>query len=311
MMRLRIGTRRSALARYQAETVAAAFRGADSSITIELVEFSTAGDEDPEAPLERMEGVGWFTSTLERGLAERRIDVAVHSYKDLPVDDDPQLRVAATLRRGPVEDVLCARNGARLATLPPGARLGTSSLRRLAQLRRMRPDLDFVSLRGNVPTRLERVKRAQLDGVVLARAGIERLGLMNQVTEVFPITRLLPAPGQGALAIQTRANDREVRELAAVLDHQVTHQAVRAERCVLRALQGGCTVPVGACLRPVGSGFELRAAVFSPCGMERVEVRVEGPDPEALGPEAASRLLERGARRLLDPAGSVRPGGTR
>jgi hydroxymethylbilane synthase len=258
-----------------------------------------------------MEGVGWFTSTLERGLAERRIDVAVHSYKDLPVDDDPELRVAATLRRGPVEDVLCARKGARLASLPPGARVGTSSLRRLAQLRRMRPDLDFVSLRGNVPTRLERVKRAQLDGVVLARAGIERLGLMSQVTEVFPITRLLPAPGQGALAIQIRADDREVHALAAALDHPRTHHAVRAERYVLRALQGGCSVPVGACLRLVGNRFELRAAVFSLCGKEMVEARVEGPDPEALGQAAVSRLLESGARRLLDQVASVRPAGSR
>jgi hydroxymethylbilane synthase len=310
-MRLRIGTRGSALAQTQAAAVGRALRARDPSITIDMVELSTAGDDEPEAPLERLEGVGWFTSTLERALAEGRIDLAVHSYKDLPVDDAYGLHIAATLERGPVEDVLCARHNARLETLPLGARVGTSSLRRLAQLRRMRPDLCYVSLRGNVPTRLERVKRGELDGVVLARAGLERLGLMNQVSEVFPVSRLFPAPGQGALAIQTRADDREVTAHAAALDHRATHHAVRAERLVLRALRGGCSVPVGVCARPVGNRFRLMAAVFSLTSTDMLEVILNGPDPETLGRDAASRLVEAGALRLLHPTGSATPAAAR
>ena len=304
MTRLRIGTRASALARWQANAVARAIHERHPAAAAELVELTTPGDEQPDAPLERMEGIGWFTSTLERALLEGRIDVAVHSYKDLPVESVAGLLVAATLPRGPVDDVLAARGGARLATLPAGARVGTSSLRRLAQLRRLRRDLVYAPLRGNVPTRLERITRGELDAVVLARAGLERLGLMGQVTEVFPIARLIPAPGQGALAIQTRADDREVTQLVAALDDGPTHAAVRAERAVLRALRGGCSVPVGVAARLVGTGFRIRAGVFALETDEQLVVRLEGADPAALAEEAARRLLDGGALRLLERDGA-------
>src|ERR1051326_9181964 len=197
----------------------------------------------------------------------------------LPVAEESALRIVATLPRGPVEDVLCARAGARLASLPPGGRVGTSSLRRLAQLRLMRPDLSYVPLRGNVPTRLDRVARGDLDAVVLARAGLERLGFMDRVSEVFPVASVLPAPGQGALAIQTRALDREMTELAAALDHAPTHRAVRAEREVLRRLRGGCSVPVGVSVRAGGAHFPLAAGVFATRGSEALRVELEGADP--------------------------------
>lgn len=300
MKPLRIGTRASALARWQAQEVARALRERHSGVTTELVELTTAGDDQPDAPLERLEGIGWFTSTLERALLENRIDVAVHSYKDLPVAEESALRIVATLPRGPVEDVLCARAGARLASLPPGGRVGTSSLRRLAQLRLMRPDLSYVPLRGNVPTRLDRVARGDLDAVVLARAGLERLGFMDRVSEVFPVASVLPAPGQGALAIQTRALDREMTELAAALDHAPTHRAVRAEREVLRRLRGGCSVPVGVSVRAVGAHFLLAAGVFATRGSEALRVELEGADPIALGEEAAHQLVRRGALRILE-----------
>lgn len=300
MTGLRIGTRASALARWQAHAVARALRDRHPTVTTELVEFTTPGDDQPDAPLERLEGVGWFTSTLERALLEGRIDVAVHSYKDLPVESGPELTIAAALERGPVEDVLCARDRARIQTLAPGARVGTSSFRRLAQLRLLRPDLTYLPLRGNVPTRLERVAKGELEAVVLARAGLERLGLMARATEVIPIVRLLPAPGQGAIAIQTLAADRAATRLVATLDHAPTHRAVRAERRVLRALRGGCSVPVGVAVRPVGNDFRIEAGVFALDSDEALVIRAQGSDPLALAEDVATTLILRGALRILD-----------
>ena len=300
MKRIRIGTRGSALALQQARLVEHELREADPALQIELVVISTAGDDRPEARVDQLEGIGWFTSALERALLEKRIDVAVHSYKDLPVEAQPRLRIVAAPRRGPVEDVLCSAAGARQAMLPRGARVGSSSLRRFAQLRRLRPDLGFLPLRGNVPTRIERVRQGKLDAVILARAGLERLGLTDLVSQVFPASQFLPAPGQGALAIQARREDRETIALVAGLDHAPTHRAVRAERALLRALRGGCSVPVGAYARVDRGRLSLEAAVFSLTSDEALRVRVEGADPEAVAALAAKRLLRQGARRLLD-----------
>ncbi len=302
MTRLRIGTRTSALARRQTESVVRSLQALRPALAIEVVELTTQGDDQAEAPLERMEGMGWFTSTLERALLESRIDLAVHSYKDLPVTSAPELVVFATPERAPAEDVLCARHGARLDRLPRGARIGTSSLRRQAQLRALRPDLRCLPLRGNVPTRLGRVASGDLDAVVLARAGLERLDLMGHATEVFPVSRLLPAPGQGALAVQGRATDRATRELATPLHHAPTHRAVLTEREVLRALRGGCSVPVGAFAREIGSTLSLDAGVFSLDGTESRRVHLEGDEPLALGGEAGFRLIQAGALRIIDVA---------
>jgi hydroxymethylbilane synthase len=295
----RIGTRASALARWQTMEIVRLWRAIDPGLEVEVIDLSTLGDERPDAPLERMEGTGFFTSTLERALLEHEIDVAVHSMKDLPVAATPGLVVAAIPERGPVEDVLCARDGRTLAELPRGARIGTSSPRRTAQIKALRPDVEPLPLRGNVPTRLERVREGALDAVVLARAGVERLGLADRVTEVFTIERVLIAPAQGALAVQVREDDAGRREAVARLDHAATRAAVESERAVLHALRGGCSVPVGAYARVEGASIALDAGVFAPGGDRAIRVQVTGDAPAETGARAAERLLERGAAEIL------------
>lgn len=301
MRKIRLGTRRSALARWQAAFVASALVGRHPGTEVEVVPIESDGDREPELPLERMEGTGWFTASLERALLEERIDLAVHSHKDLPVTESPGLVIAAIPPRGPVEDTLCARNGARLDDLPPGARVGTSSLRRTAQLLLRRPDLDCVSIRGNVPSRLGQVDRGDLDAVVLARAGLERLGLTNAI-EIFPPDAFLPAPAQGALAVQARSGDAELVRMLAALDHAPTRAAVTAERALLHALHGGCAAPVGAYATIRGSVLTLLAGVFAPDGTRSIMVRAEGTDPAALGRAAGEDLLLRGAGPFLAAA---------
>jgi hydroxymethylbilane synthase len=296
---IRIGTRASALARWQTDHVIELWRSVEPTLATTIIDLTTTGDDLADAPLEVMEGTGFFTSTLERALLERRIDIAVHSFKDLPVEVTPGLVVAAVPLRGPVEDALCARDGRTLEQLAPGARVGTSSLRRGAQLRAIRPDLDYRPLRGNVPTRLERVARGDLDAVVLARAGLERLGLAARVTEVFPIERVLPAPAQGALAIQVRADDTALARRLAALDHAPTRRAVTAEREVLHLLRGGCSVPVGAHARITRESVTVTAGVFAPDGTHAVRAERTGSDPTAVGAATARVLLDRGAGEIL------------
>ncbi|HTR97519.1 MAG TPA: hydroxymethylbilane synthase [Candidatus Acidoferrales bacterium] len=299
MATTRIGTRASALARWQANEVARLWRDAHPDATLEIVPLSSPGDEQPDAPLERMEGTGFFTSTLERALRSRAIDVAVHSYKDLPVEASAGLVVAAVPPRGPVEDALCARDRMTLDSLPRGARVGTSSRRRIAQLRALRPDLALVPLRGNVPTRLERVARGELDAVVLARAGVERLGLGERIIEIFPTARLLTAPAQGALAVQARADDAGRLAALAALDDAATRRAADAERAVLHALRGGCSVPVGAFARLEGALVRIDAGVFALSGTRALRVTRDGADAAAVGTAAAQGLLAEGAAEIL------------
>jgi hydroxymethylbilane synthase len=296
---LRLGTRASALARWQTDHVASRLKAAHPKIVLEIVTIESEGDAFPETLLADMEGQGFFTSALERALLADDVDIAVHSYKDLPVLTSRELVVAAVPERAPVEDVLCAKAGVRLSDLPRGARVGTSSLRRRAQLRALRPDLDFRDLRGNVPTRLSRVGRGELDAVVLARAGLERLGLMGQATELLALDLVLPAPAQGALAVQARLDDGEARGALAALENPEARRAVEAERAVLHALGGGCSLPVGAWARADGPRLELDAGVFDPDTGRGLRVAVQGDPPRALGAEAARQLLERGARAIL------------
>ncbi|TMQ63487.1 MAG: hydroxymethylbilane synthase [Candidatus Eisenbacteria bacterium] len=295
----RVGTRASALARRQTAEVVRLWTALDPDARIEVVEIATAGDQLADAPLERLEGTGFFTSALETALLSGAIDLAVHSYKDLPVAATTGLTVAAVPTRGRVEDALCARDGLTLDGLPSGARVGTSSVRRTAQVRSLRSDLDLMPLRGNVPTRLERVARGDLDAVILATAGLERLGLSTRITEVFSFHRVLTAPAQGALAVQTRAGDRALRAVLGRIEHPPTRRAVTAERAVLHALRGGCSVPVGAFARCVGERVALTAGVFGPDGGRALRVEVEGNDPEATGNDAARRLLAAGAGEIL------------
>ncbi len=302
MRKFRLGTRRSALARWQAAFVASALVARHPGTEVEVVPIESDGDREPELPLERMEGTGWFTASLERALLEERIDLAVHSHKDLPVTESPGLVIAAIPPRGPVEDTLCARNGARLDDLPPGARVGTSSLRRTAQLLLRRPDLECVSIRGNVPSRLGQVDRGDLDAVVLARAGLERLGMLAAASEIFPPDAFLPAPAQGALAVQARSGDAELVRMLAALDHAPTRAAVTAERALLHALHGGCAAPVGAYSTIRGSALTLLAGVFAPDGTRSMMVLLEGDDPTELGRAVGEDLLLRGAAPLLATA---------
>jgi hydroxymethylbilane synthase len=297
---VRIGTRASALARWQTDHVLGLWRAHEPGLAVEIVPFTTVGDDLVEAPLERMDGTGFFSSTLERALIAGEIDVAVHSYKDLPVAMTPGLAIACVPARGPIEDVLCASGGLTLRTLRSGARVGTSSLRRVAQLRALRPDLAYEPLRGNVPTRLARVERGELDAVVLARAGIERLGLGDRASEVFAPADVLPAPAQGALAIQTRGDDRALMARLAVLEHAPTRMAVNAERALLHQLRGGCSVPVGALARFDDGRVRLEAGVFALEGSPAHRVTVEGGVPEAVGAAAARELLARGAGAILE-----------
>lgn len=296
-MRLRIGTRKSALALRQAETVRASFlalAGLDPAEVV-LVPFSSRGD-DSAAPIAALGTKGAFTESLERALAANEIDVAVHSLKDLPVEPRPGLAIAAVLEREDPCDVHVSRDGSPLAALPPGARVGTGSPRRRAHLLSLRGDLVPVDLRGNVDTRLDRARRGDPPSVILAAAGLNRLGLFDGARmERLPLETWLPAPGQAAIAVQARASDGPIAAAAAAIDHPPTRRAVESERAALAGLGGGCLLPFGAhASEAPGGGLVLRAALYGGgAGDLRVSVEVRGPagDAAALGREAAARLL--------------------
>lgn len=297
-MRLRVGTRGSALALWQSRHIAEMLSAAHRDLQVELVEIVSAGDRIVDLPLWHAEGTGFFTAALEQALLSGDINVAVHSYKDLPVDFTAGLTVAAVPARGPVEDVLCSRDGLTLDRLPAGARVGTCSTRRTAQVRLMRQDLEMIPLRGNVPTRVARVGR-DLDAIILARAGLVRLGLDAAITETFPTERMVPAPAQGALAIQCRSVDVAVQRRLRVLDDAATRSAVDAERTMLHVLGGGCSVPVGALAAAVAGGLALTGAVFDLSTGAALRVSMTGADSAALGQLAAARLIELGAGEIL------------
>ncbi len=297
-MKLRLGTRGSALALWQSRHIAARLAAAHLDLKVELVEIVSAGDRIVDLPLWQVEGTGFFTAALEQALLLGQIDVAVHSYKDLPVDSSEHLVVAAVPARGPVDDVLCARDGLTLAQLPAGARVGSCSTRRMAQVKRLRDDLELVPLRGNVPTRVARVG-ADLDAVILARAGLERLGLDHAITETFPTSVMLPAPAQGALAVQCRTTDIDIRRRLAALDDAETRRAVDTERAVLHALGGGCSVPVGALATTMPTGIDLTVGVFGVRTAIAIRLEMSGVDPVALGHLAAARLIDQGVGDIL------------
>ncbi len=302
MTRLRVGTRGSALALWQSRHIAARLAALVPEVAIELVEIVSTGDRVTDVPLSHVEGTGFFTATIEHALLDRQVDVAVHSCKDLPVAPTPDLVLAAIPARGPVEDALVARDGLTLATLPTGARVGTCSLRRTAQVRARRPDLVCVPLRGNVPTRVARVANGELDAVVLALAGLERLGLADHISEVFDAAEVLPAPAQGALAVQCHAADVHVRALLARLDDAETRRAVTAERHLLHVLGGGCSVPVGARGVVHQDRITLAAAVFDVTDGRVLRAVSVGPTPEAVGDAVARSLLDQGAGAWLEAA---------
>jgi hydroxymethylbilane synthase len=296
---VRIGTRGSALALAQARGVADAITAATGR-PVELVEIATAGDRS-SAPVARL-GVGVFVSALRDALAAKEIDVAVHSYKDLPTAPADGLVIAAVPERIDPRDALVARGGLALAALPAGARVGTGAPRRIAQLLAFRPDLSVVPVRGNVDTRLRKVASGELDAVVVARAGLARLGRVAEITETLDPAVLLPAPAQGALAVECRAAEPDLSEALAALDHPATRAVISAERTFLSTLEAGCSAPVAG-LAELGDGeLRLHGAVFSPDGRRVIRQTRGGPAAASaeLGRELAADLLAAGAHTLID-----------
>lgn len=295
-----VGTRGSALARWQAEFVITALRKIAPNAAIELRVIATAGDRDPTRPLAEFGARGVFTTDLENALRSRAIDFAVHSLKDLPVEPVPDLPLAAILERADARDVLVSRHGVGLLQLPAGARLGTSSTRRTAQLLARRPDLTIVPLRGNIDTRLKKAMQDEYDAIVLAAAGVLRLGRGEAITEYFSVTEMLPEPGQGALAVQVRGEDDSIHAFVAQLDHASTRTAVTAERAFLRAFGGGCRTPMAAYAEQDGDALLVRGMLASPDGTHIVRAELRGnAEPAALGAALAAKILENGGAAIV------------
>jgi hydroxymethylbilane synthase len=294
--RLRAATRGSALALVQTELVAAALRALDPALVVENVEVRTEGDRDRSTPLSVLGGRGVFVRAVEEALLEGRADIAVHSLKDMPTTQLPGLTLAAVLPRADLRDALVAREGRRLADLRHGARVGTSSRRRVALLHALRPDAEAVEIRGNVDTRLRKVAEGEYDAAILAAAGLERLGRISEAAELFEPERFLPAPGQGAIVVQCRADDAATLDRLAAIDHRETHLATDAERGFLAALGSGCSLPVGAYARIEGDTLTLRGFLGADESTVDPEPRfdeIEGAfaHAEALGRELGARML--------------------
>jgi len=315
-----IGTRGSQLAVWQAEHVAARLGQTCPGVQVRLERIRTTGDRILDVPLAQVGGKALFVKEIEEALLEGSVDMAVHSMKDVPTELPAGLTIAAIPPRENPADVLISRTGQRLADLPRGARVGTSSLRRQAQLLHHRPDLAVVGLRGNLDTRIRKLDSEGLDAIVLAAAGVKRLGLERLVTEALPSEIVLPAIGQGALGIEVRVpqgngggageqgrrgagdgSEWSAAELVKTLDHSETHTAVWAERAMLRCLGGGCQVPIAALAAVEGTGVFLRGLIASTDGTTiiRGEARGTTTDPEMVGRALAAELLERGGRVLL------------
>ncbi len=302
---LRLGTRGSRLALWQAEWVRTAL--ARSGVSAELVIIKTRGDAEVDRPLHELEGKGFFTKEMEEALHDGRIDVAVHSLKDLPTTLPAGLALAAVPERADPAEVLVTRDVGvtSIAGLAAGAKLGTSSLRRVAQIRYLRADLDIVSLRGNVPTRVQKVKEGRdgLDAALLAGAGLERLDLAGQIAARLDPLDLMPAPGQGALGLEVRADDRKARAALAPLEDPPSARQVAAERSLLASLEGGCQAPVAAWvgMRDAGSGMRLFGRVTAQDGSVQLTASADIDDrnPAAAGVAVAGLLQAQGASRLL------------
>lgn len=301
MKALRIGTRGSALALWQAKSISAILRE-KAGVETEIVIIKTSGDKFQQASFSQIGGKGVFIKELEDALLEEGIDLAVHSMKDVPTEMPGGLTIAAIGKREDVRDALLSSSGGTLETLLREARVGTSSLRRQSQLLHARRDLQVRELRGNVDTRIEKLRRGDYDAIVLAKAGLDRLGLSAQISQVLPYNVSLPAAGQGAIGIEARANDAETLRLLEALEDAETRNAVTAERVALAALGGGCQVPIGAWARIENGKLALDVAVLSADGSQRVwEKDAGGPEEaEAIGERVARKLITNGATALLD-----------
>lgn len=303
-MKLVLATRGSALALWQANEAKRLLLVRFPSWNVELLIVQSAGDKDKETELARLGLTGIFTAEIDHAVISGAAHAGVHSLKDMTTTLHEQLELASCLARGSVEDVLLTRDKSLLDELPAGARVGTGSVRRVAMIRRLRPDLELVGMRGNVETRVKKLDARECDALVMARAGLERLGLAHRISEVFDIERSLPAVGQGIVGITSRAGDRATIDALAAIAHAPSFAEARAERALLHALHGGCNAPVGGHARCHGQDLELRARVLSLDGAECLEDHVRGDahDATQLGQQLAERLIARGAKRLIDAA---------
>ncbi len=305
---LKIGTRGSALALAQANQVKSALEKAHAGLSCELVVIKTTGDEPASYKQGEVALKGLFVKEIEEALLNRQIDLAVHSVKDLEVDFPAGLTFGAILKREDPRDALVMEKGQTLQSLPAGTKIAAGSVRRQAQLKRMRRDLEFVPVRGNVDTRLKKLEAQEFGALVLAACGLIRLGLKERITEYLHPAQVVPCPGQGALGIEIRQEDEGTSSLAAVLDHPDSHWEVKAERAFLKALGGSCDIPLGALAIAEGENLTIFGTVLSPDGQKAIRNELSGPkrSAERLGKELASHVRAAGSDRLLYGAWSTR-----
>ncbi len=301
-MKIKVGTRGSKLALAQTNSVLESLKKVAPEIEPEICVIKTSGDIMQDVSLLQIGGQGAFVKEIEESLLAGSVDLAVHSMKDVPGEIPPGLTFAAILQREDVRDVLVSRGKVKFEFLPKGAKIGTGSLRRGAQLKSFMPDLEIVPLRGNIDTRLKKIDTENLTGVILAAAGIKRLGYVEAVTQFLPTEIMLPAVGQGALGLQVRENDAELASLCARLNHAVSAAEVAAERSYLRALGGGCRLPIAAYGVMEGKRLSLEGLLAAPNGTEVLRDKVWGEPREAeeMGARLAGMIMEKGGKRLLD-----------
>ena len=298
-----IGTRDSPLALWQAEFVRDRLQKRFGGLTVELALIKTKGDKILDQALSKIGDKGLFTKEIENALLDRRVDIAVHSLKDLPTNTPEGLRIAAITRREKVNDVLISTKWQSLADLPDGAVIATGSLRRTAQLKHLRPDLEIVDIRGNLNTRMKKYDASNWDGMMLAYAGVKRLNWEHRIAQVIPTDLILPAVGQGSLGIEIREDDEVTARYIRALHHEETAAAATAERALLRELEGGCQIPIGAWARRIDDRLTLDAMVASVDGTVRLDARASTQDPSraaSMGRRLARKLIANGAREILD-----------
>lgn len=299
MKKILIGTRDSQLALWQAEWVQKKLQSFYPDFQFKLVPMKTKGDKILDVPLAKIGDKGLFTKELENGLITQEIDIAVHSLKDMPTVLPEGLTISAFCEREEPRDVYLSKHGIKLEELPAGSLIGTSSLRRKAQLKHYRPDLNFMDLRGNLQTRWKKLMDSEMDGIVLAAAGVKRLGWEERITQILPESLMLSAVGQGSIAIEILESRSDIHELLTKLNHWATEQAVRAERALMRKLEGGCQVPIGALAQVADGQIILQGMVASLDGERLLRAEAQGTVPETVGIEAADRLIALGASAIL------------
>jgi hydroxymethylbilane synthase len=298
---LKVGTRGSRLSLIQTELVVDSIRQQNPGLRIDRMVISTAGDTDQRTPLFSLDQKGIFEKEIDQAVLDGPVDFAVHSMKDIPVfDRNSGLLIASVPERGSVADVLVSKGDMVLKDLKKGSRIGTSSLLRVSQIRRVRPDLNPEPIRGNVDTRIQKVDKGEFDAVVVAEAGLTRLGMTGRISEKLPVDDFMPAPGQGALALVARSDNLEVIDILRSIEHPPTRAEIEAERELVRILEGGCKVPVGALARAHGDRVAMAACIFSIDGKEKILAERSGNVQEGrvLAREIGEELIERGAKRI-------------